>query len=171
LTLEIALVNLSANVNVFGHRIVVLMAATMAAGIVASAAPGRASATWCWPSAYPTCSTSSYGLLGGGTSNNNNCWYISGEVCSGYNYYINNAVVKLCYPGSPDYGCPFGDTLSKMLYGYENADRIRGRYTIYEGTWNIQPADVGMGGYLRAQVSWDYGCCGNANKIRVSALT
>ncbi len=149
------------------RTILVFLAASTAASVIAVAAPGEARATWCWPSPYPNCSAS-YGILGIGTTTGNGCWYAYSEVCSGYNYFINNAIVKLCYPWQD---CPLGDTGSTAYYGFENADRIRGRYTFYSGTFNIQPTDVGMGGYLRAQAKWDYGCCGNDNLLRVSALT
>jgi len=149
------------------RKLVILAAVVFVAGFVAVAAPGQASATWCWPSPAPTCSTSSYGLLGIGTTTGNGCWYAYSEICSGYDYFINDAINKLCYP---DYICSGGVTSSTVLYGFENAQRIRGRYTNGIGTWQLIPSDVGMGGYLRAQEKWDYGCCGNDNQLRASAL-
>jgi len=134
-------------------RIALAFALIAAAAVTGLARPGTASAGWCWPS----CST--YGFLGATTSTGNGCWYYS-EVCSGWGYWYVNGVAKTCYPGC-DYS---GTTAGKILYGFENSDRIRGHFTTIASKRYIQPADVGMGGYLRAQASW---WSGPASQINV----
>ncbi len=135
-------------------RIALLLTLVCAAAVVALAQPSRASAGWCWPNC------SSYGFLGPGTSTNNGCWFY-GEVCSGWGYWYLNGVSKTCYPG-----CNWGETSGQILYGFENAQRIRGAFTRSVGHRYIQPGDVGMGGYLRAQVTW---WSGTASQINVGA--
>ena len=127
------------------HLIPILAAMTVALAIsVAAAVPSSASAAWCWP----TCSTS--GLLGPGTSTYNGCWNSSGEVCSGWNTWSANGINKGCYPIC-DY---YGYTQARVLYGFENTERIRGFYTDRALTTYVYPYQLWMGGYLRAQVSW-----------------
>ena len=133
-----------------------VIASACVAAVIAAVRPASAAAGWCWPS----CST--YGLLGAGTSTYNGCWYSSGEVCSGWSYWGTNGVVKTCYPGC-DY---YGNTRGTILYGFENRDRIRGRFTVLSNRFYIQPYEVGMGGYLRAQVAW---YSGPASQINVAA--
>jgi hypothetical protein len=121
-----------------------VLAIVVGALALAMVAPGSARAAWCWPS----CSTSGY--LGPGTSTYNGCWYSSGEVCSGWNNWTSNGISKACYPI-----CEWpGYTQARVLYGFENADRIRGVYTDYAKTDYVFPSALGMGGYLRAQASW-----------------
>jgi hypothetical protein len=125
-------------------RIALLVAVVAGASVVGLAQPSKASAGWCWPNC------SSYGLLGQSTSTYNACWYRSGEVCSGWAYWSVNGVAKTCYPGCDG----SGNTTGQILYGFESYDRIRGRFTVGTGKFYISPAGLGMGGYLRAQVTW-----------------
>lgn len=99
-------------------------------------------------------------MLGPGTSSGNGCWYYS-EVCSGWSYWSLNGVLKTCYPLCDGYN----STSGKILYGYENTERIRGNFTNSAGKRYVQPGDLGMGGYLRAQVSW---WSGTASQINVA---
>jgi hypothetical protein len=98
---------------------------------------------WCWPD----CSNNA--ILGPGTPNYNGCWYSSGEACSGWNYWTVNGISKVCYPF-----CAGTYTEALVLYGFENRSTIRGRFTDYASVFHVLTADVGMGGYLRAQVNW-----------------
>ena len=124
------------------HLLTLVATATLAA-IFAAATPSAADAAWCWPS----CDT--FGYLGPGTSTYNGCWYATGEVCSGWNTWSANGINKACAPI-----CSDGWTGARVLYGFENGDRIRGFYTLYAGVRYIYPYQVGMCCYLRAQVSW-----------------
>lgn len=134
----------------------VLLLTAVAASVVAIGLlhPGRANAGWCWPS----CST--FGVIGSFTSNS--CWYRT-AVCSGWSYWVMNGEAKTCYPRC-DYG---GDTPGQILYGFENTERIRGRFTTMSGRRYIRPADVAMGGYVRSQVTW---WSGTASEINVGAI-
>jgi hypothetical protein len=122
-----------------------LFASACVAAVVALARPASASAGWCWP----TCS--SYGYLGPATSTTNGCWYSSGEVCSYYGNWFNIGVAKTCYPG-----CDWNyNTTGVILYGFENHDRIRGRFTSSAvRTVYVRPSELSMSGLLRAQVTW-----------------
>jgi hypothetical protein len=122
-----------------------VFASAFLAAVVALARPASASAGWCWPNC------SSYGYLGPATSTNNGCWYSSGEVCSYYGSWFNIGVAKTCYPG-----CDWNyNTTGVILYGFENHDRIRGRFTSSAvRTVYVQPSELSMGGLLRAQVTW-----------------
>ena len=132
------------------------LALTCTTVIVALTRPAAAAAGWCWPNC------SSYGMLGPYTSTYNGCWYSSGEVCSGWSYWSLNGLAKTCYPGCD----AWGQTGGEVLYGFENSQRIRGKITIHPGSWYIHPSDVGMGGYLRAQVKhWS----GSASQVNVAA--
>jgi hypothetical protein len=135
-------------------RIAFLFALLAVVGVIGLAQPSTASAGWCWPNC------SGYGMLGPGTTNGNGCWYYS-EVCSGWGYFYLNGVAKTCYPCDSTY-----TTTGKILYGFENTERIRGNFTTNPGTRYLRPGDVGMGGYLRAQVSW---WSGTASQINVAA--
>jgi hypothetical protein len=88
--------------------------------------------TWAWGP----------GWLGSTTSNNNNCWYSTGEVCSGWNYWVNNYLDKQTGGGG------------LVLQGFENSERIRGAYRSDPGFYIITVSEVGMGGYLKGQVTW-----------------
>jgi hypothetical protein len=121
----------------------ILAFAVLALAIAAAAAPGAARAAWCWPDC------SSYGYLGPGTSTYNGCWYSSGEVCSGWNTWSANGIDKACTPV-----CIDGWTNARVLYGFENGQRIRGFYTAYAGARYVYPYQLSMGGYLRAQATW-----------------
>lgn len=129
------------------HRRLLPILAALAVVVAATVAalPSAAhAASWCWPGC------SSYGYLGPGTSTYNGCWSPSGEVCSGWNTWTANGIDKGC---SPICVWP-GYTQARVLYGFENADRIRGFYTDYAKSDYVFPYQLGMGGYLRAQVSW-----------------
>jgi hypothetical protein len=140
------------------RRIVfLLLAGACAAFVVALARPATAAAGWCWPSC------SSHGYLGQSTSTNNGCWYSSGEVCSYYGSWFNIGIDKTCYPS-----CNWNyQTTGVILYGFENRDRIRGRYTVKADTLYVQPSELGMSGSLRAQVTW-YG--GPASRLNAAAI-
>ncbi|MFL5967981.1 MAG: hypothetical protein ACJ74L_00155 [Gaiellaceae bacterium] len=122
-----------------------LIAVACVAAVAGFARTSSAEAGWCWPSC------SSYGYLGEGTSTNTGCWYSRGEVCSWYGSWFNVGVAKTCYPG-----CDWNyNTTGVVLYGFENHERIRGRFTSKaSNTVYVQPAELGMGGSLRAQVTW-----------------
>jgi hypothetical protein len=120
------------------------VAALVATAVAAAAAPSTSRAAWCWPGC------SSFGYLGPSTSTSNGCWYATGEVCSGWNFWSSTGINKQCYPRCDGNGW----TQARVLYGFENAQRIRGWYTDYAVTTYIFPSHVSMGGYLRAQVSW-----------------
>lgn len=134
------------------NRIALLLGLLCVTAVVALVQPSQAAAGWCWPGC------SSFGLLGPGTSTNNGCWYSYGEICSGWSYWSTNGVYKTCYPS-----CNWYDTPGEILYGFENSQRIRGGVTRNIGKRYIQPGDVGMGGYLRAQVSWWSGTTSQIN--------
>jgi hypothetical protein len=123
-------------------KLIVLLALVAVTSIAAGARAHVAKA-WCWP----TCST--YGVLGPQTPANSNCWYGWGEVCSGWNYWTVNGIDKRCWPI-----CINGWTQARLLYGFENFNTIRGRFTDMAGTFYVRPSDLSMGGYLRAQVNW-----------------
>lgn len=135
-------------------RIALFLALAGSAVVVGLAQPSQAKAGWCWPS----CST--YGLLGSFTSNS--CWYGT-AVCSGWTYWVLNGESKRCFPMCDGWG----NTAGQILYGFENFDRIRGRFTVSSGTRYIRPAEVSMGGYLRAQVTW---WSGPASELNVAAV-
>jgi hypothetical protein len=137
-------------------RIALLFAVLSAASTVGLAQPTSASAGWCWPACTGN------GILGPGYVSGNGCWYYAGEVCSGWTNWYLLGVYKTCYPMCNEYNA----TTGKILYGYENHERIRGNFTIYTGKRYVQPVDLGMGGYLRAQVSW---WSGSASQINTAA--
>jgi hypothetical protein len=125
-------------------RLCSIVAALAAAGACGAVHADSARAGWCWPSC------SAHAVLSPGTSTYNGCWYLGGEVCSGWNYWGVNGIDKQCYPRCDLYGY----TQALVLYGFENGSTIRGRFTDYAGIFRIRPVDVSMGGYLRAQVNW-----------------
>ena len=137
-------------------RITFLFAFVGVAAVIGIARPSEAAAGWCWPNC------SDYGILGPSTSSNNGCWY-TGEVCSGWGFWYLNGVAKTCYPGC-DY---WGNTRGQILYGFENGQRIRGYFSWAPGKSYIRPGEVGMGGYLRAQVNyWQ----GTSSQVNVAAI-
>jgi hypothetical protein len=144
----------SARILVGMKRIALMFALVGSVVVVGLAQPSKAEAGWCWPN----CST--YGLLGSFTSNN--CWYRT-AVCSGWMYWVLNGETKRCYPSCDGSGY----TPGQILYGFENSDRIRGRFTVSSGLRYISPAEVGMGGYLRSQVTW---WTGAASELNVAAI-
>ena len=140
------------------QRIAFLLAVVAVAAVAALAHPSHAAAGWCWPNC------SGYGMVGPSTSTYNGCWFGSGEVCSYYGSWLNMGVFKTCYPG-----CDWNfNTNGVVLYGFENAERIRGRFTARAAVrLYVWPADVGMAGMLRAQVTW-YG--GPASQLNAAAI-
>jgi hypothetical protein len=114
-----------------------VIACACAAAAVALARPAPAAAGWCWPNC------SGYGYLGPSTSTNTGCWFSSGEVCSYYGSWFNMGISKTCYPG-----CDWNyNTTGVVLYGYENHDRIRGRFTARgSDTVYVRPNELGMSG-------------------------
>jgi hypothetical protein len=139
-------------------RIVLLVLVTgCVAFAVALARPATASAGWCWPSC------GSYGFLSQWTSTGNGCWFSSGEVCSYYGNWFNVGIAKTCYPG-----CDWNyNTTGIVLYGFENRDRIRGRFTGKADTVYVQPWELSMSGSLRAQVTW---YSGPASRLNAAAI-
>lgn len=123
-------------------KLIVVIAVVVVAGVAAGVRAQAANA-WCWPSC------SSYGVLGSQTPANSNCWYSWGEICSGWNYWTVNGIDKRCWPI-----CISGWTQARILYGFENFNTIRGRFTDYAGSFHVLPSDLSMGGYLRGQVNW-----------------
>ena len=144
-------------------RIALLVSVVAAAVLIGLAQPSTAAGGWCWPDC------SNYGVLRSWTSTYNGCWYGYGEVCSGWNYWYLNGVSKLC-----DVYCWNNVTRGRILYGFENSQTIRGRFTYEAGTRHIRPVDVGLGGmYLRAQVSWWFnpdGSPSNPSGVNVAAV-
>jgi hypothetical protein len=137
--------------------VLVLIATACAAAAVALVRPAAASAGWCWPNC------SSYGFIGQWTSNYNGCWYSSGEVCSGWNSWFNIGVNKTCYPG-----CDWNyNTTSMVLFGFENRERIRGRFTVKATTLYVRPYELGMSGVLKAHVTW---WSGPASQLNAGAI-
>jgi hypothetical protein len=122
-----------------------VFASACVATVVALARPASASAGWCWPNC------SNYGYLGQSTSTHNGCWFSSGEVCSYFGNWFNIGVAKTCYPG-----CDWNyNTTGVILYGFENRDHIRGRFTSSAvRTVYVRPSELSMSGLLRAQVTW-----------------
>jgi hypothetical protein len=120
-----------------------VVAAIVIATSVAAAGRANVAEAWCWPSC------SGYGVLTQTTSTYNGCWYSLGEVCSGWNYWTLNGIDKKCWPV-----CEYYYTHALVLYGFENSNTIRGRFTDSASTFWIAPRDVSMGGYLRAQINW-----------------
>jgi hypothetical protein len=135
-----------------------VIACACAAAVVALARPAPAAAGWCWPNC------SGYGYLGPSTSTNTGCWFASGEVCSYYGSWFNMGISKTCYPG-----CDWNyNTTGVVLYGYENHDRIRGRFTARGSeTVYARPNEFAMSGALRAQVTW-YG--GPASQLNAGGI-
>ena len=85
-------------------------------------------------------------------------------MCSYYGSWFNMGISKTCYPG-----CDWNyNTTGVVLYGYENHDRIRGRYTARGSeTVYVRPSELGMSGALRAQVTW-YG--GPASQLNAGGI-
>lgn len=137
-------------------RIAFLFSLLAVAAVAALAQPSKASAGWCWPSC------SGYGMLGPGTTTGNGCWYVYSEACSGWSYFSLNGIYKTCYPCDSSY-----TTSGRMLFGFENSERIRGSFTSSPGPRYVRPVDLGMGGYLRAQASW---WSGTASQVNVAAV-
>ena len=103
-------------------------------------------------------------MVGPSTSTYNGCWFSSGEICSWYSSFLQMGMYKTCYPG-----CDWAfNTTGIVLYGFENVERIRGRFTgrgavrLY-----LYPSDVGMGGAVRTQVTW---YSGPASQINTAAI-
>jgi hypothetical protein len=135
-----------------------VIACACVAAVAALAGPSSASAGWCWPSC------SSYGYLGPSTSTYTGCWFSSGEVCSYYDSWFNVGLAKTCYPG-----CDWNyNTTGVVLFGFENHDRIRGRFTVKGAvTLYVRPSEVSMSGLLRAQATW---YSGPASQVNAAAI-
>jgi hypothetical protein len=136
-----------------------VIACACVAAVAALARPSSASAGWCWPSC------ASYALLGPATSTNTGCWFSAGEVCSYYTgNWFNVGMAKTCYPG-----CDWNyNTTGVMMYGFENHDRIRGKFSSKGAvTLYVRPYELSMSGMLRAQVTW-YG--GPPSQINAGAI-
>lgn len=135
-----------------------VIACACVAAVAALAQPSPASAAWCWPSC------SSYGYLGPSTSTYTGCWFSSGEVCSYYNTWFNVGLAKTCYPG-----CDWNyNTTGVLLFGFENHERIRGRFTGKGAvTLYVRPSEVSMSGSLRAQATW---YSGPASQVNAAAI-
>jgi hypothetical protein len=78
-------------------------------------------------------------------------WWHSGQgqACSGWNYWNTSAV--------NNYGAPSSGFL---LVGFQNANRIRGKYdpeSVCCATFKVTPGELGMGGYLIAQTEYASG--------------
>ena len=134
-----------------------VIACACVAAVAAFARPAPAAAGWCWPGC------SSYGFLSQWASTNNGCWFSSGEVCSYYGYWFNVGIAKTCYPS-----CDWNyNTNGIVLYGFENHDRIRGRFTGKADTVYVQPYELSMSGSLRAQVTWYSGPASHLNAAAI----
>jgi hypothetical protein len=83
--------------------------------------------------------------LGRGHDDANCIWYRGQAACSGWNYWYQNQ-----YSKQTNCGCSF-----TYLLGFENNNTIRGKWISQSVTyWNVAPADVGMGGYLEAHITY-----------------
>lgn len=65
-------------------------------------------------------------------------WYTSTGACSGWNYWLNSYGQSACFNSA------------RLHVGFQNGDRIRGRYIDPCQSTALFPETVGMGGYLMA---------------------
>ena len=73
-------------------------------------------------------------------------WYNRQGSCSPWNYWT----FHTSFTNNGDF--------SQCLTGYENGDRIRGQWIYPDQNRGSDPSFLGMGGYLKAQVTWwNYG--------------
>lgn len=83
--------------------------------------------------------------LGRGHDDANCIWYRGQAACSGWNYWYQNQ-----YSKQTSCGCSF-----TYLLGFENNNTIRGNWISQSLTYlNVAPIDVGMGGYLKAHITY-----------------
>jgi hypothetical protein len=84
-------------------------------------------------------------VLGRGYDDASCVWYRGQAACSGWNYWYQNQ-----YSKQTSCGCSF-----TYLLGFENDSTIRGTWISKDMTYaNIAPAGVGMGGYLKAHITY-----------------
>jgi hypothetical protein len=83
--------------------------------------------------------------LGRGHDDANCIWYRGQAACSGWNYWYQNQ-----YSKQTNCGCSF-----TYLLGFENGNTIRGSWISQSVTYlNVAPVDLGMGGYLKAHITY-----------------
>jgi hypothetical protein len=83
--------------------------------------------------------------LGRGHDDANCVWYRGQAACSGWNYWYQNQ-----YSKQTNCGCSF-----TYLLGFENNNTIRGNWISQSVTYlNVAAVDVGMGGYLKAHITY-----------------
>jgi hypothetical protein len=83
--------------------------------------------------------------LGRGHDDASCIWYRGQAACSGWNYWYQNQ-----YSKQTSCGCSF-----TYLLGFENDSTIRGRWISQSvGYLSTFPQDVGMGGYLKAHITY-----------------
>jgi hypothetical protein len=83
--------------------------------------------------------------LGRGHDDASCIWYRGQAACSGWNYWYQNQ-----YSKQTNCGCSF-----TYLLGFENNNTIRGNWISQSLTYlNVAPIDVGMGGYLKAHITY-----------------
>jgi hypothetical protein len=83
--------------------------------------------------------------LGRGHDDANCIWYRGQAACSGWNYWYQNQ-----YSKQTNCGCSF-----TYLLGFENGSTIRGRWISQSVSYLYTfPEDVGMGGYLKAHITY-----------------
>jgi hypothetical protein len=83
--------------------------------------------------------------LGRGHDDANCIWYRGQAACSGWNYWYQNQ-----YSKQTNCGCSF-----TYLLGFENSNTIRGSWISQSVTYlNVAPVDLGMGGYLKAHITY-----------------
>lgn len=83
--------------------------------------------------------------LGRGHDDANCIWYRGQAACSGWNYWYQNQ-----YSKQTNCGCSF-----TYLLGFENNSTIRGSWISQSVTYlNVAPVDLGMGGYLKAHITY-----------------
>lgn len=126
----------------------VLTAVGAAVALIALAVPGQASAgSWTWQGWLPG-SGSAYSCI----------WYPGWETCSGWNYWYWTDTESAAYDPSGSY-----------LVGYENNTTIRGVNLANDSEAGTTPANIGMGGYLKAQTLYWSGV--NSNYFKACAVT
>jgi hypothetical protein len=83
--------------------------------------------------------------LGRGHDDASCIWYRGQAACSGWNYWYQNQ-----YSKQTSCGCSF-----TYLLGFENNSTIRGSWISQSVSyWNVAPVDIGMGGYLKAHITY-----------------
>ena len=83
--------------------------------------------------------------LGRGHDDANCIWYRGQAACSGWNYWYQNQ-----YSKETNCSCSF-----TYLLGFENNNTVRGRWISQSvGYLYTFPEDLGMGGYLKAHITY-----------------